>query len=93
MTADDFRNELARLFEAAANAARARMVVRAGDLHRGVGGCPGANHRMPVCCNAMYAEMVEGDKVLSAPPGGEGASVEIEYLLPRPGARERSGAA
>ena len=86
MTADDFRTELAGLFEAAANAGRARMVVRAGDLHRGVGGYPGTNHRMPLCCNVMYAEMVDGDEVLSAPPSGQGASVAIAYQLPRPGA-------
>ena len=55
MTADDFRTELAGLFEAAANAGRAKMVWRAGDLHRAVGGHPGTNHRMPMCCNVMYA--------------------------------------
>ena len=40
-----------------------------------------------MCCNVMYAEMVEGiDEVLSAPPSGQGASVTIEYRLPRRGA-------
>ena len=87
MTADDFRNELAGLFEAASRAGRGTVVVRSGDLHRAVGGYPGNNHRMPMCCRVMYAEMVEGvDEVLSAPPSGQGASVAIEYLLPRPGA-------
>ena len=65
------------------------IVVRAGDLHGAVGGYSGTNHRMPMCCNVMYAEMVEGvDDVRSAPPSGQGASVEIEYLLPRPVPRE-----
>ena len=92
MTADEFRNELAGLFEAAADAGRGTIVVRAGDLHRSVGGYPGTNHRMPMCCNVMYAEMVEGvDDILSAPPSGQGASVVIEYLLPRPGREERAG--
>ena len=87
MTADDFRNELAGLFEAAARAGRGTIVVRSGDLHRAMGGYPGPDHRMPVCCNVMYAELVEGvDEVLSAPPSGLGASVAIEYVLPRPGA-------
>ena len=87
MTADDFRNELAGLFVAAAKAGRGTIVVRSGDLHRTVGGYSGTNHRMPLCCNVMYAEMLEGvDEVLSAPPSGLGASVAIEYLLPRPGA-------
>lgn len=88
MTADDFRNELAALFEAASKAGRGTIVVRSGDLHRAVGGYyPDNNHRMPMCCGVMYAEMAEGvDEVLSAPPSGQGASVAIEYLLPRPGA-------
>ena len=87
MTADDFRSELAALFEAASKAGRRTMVVRWDDLHRAVGGYPGTNHRMPLCCNVMYAEMVEGaDEVLSAPPSGQGASVAIRYVLPRPGA-------
>ena len=89
MTADDFRAELASLFEAAAKAERGTIVVRSGDLHRAMGGYPGPNHRMPMCCNVMYAEMVEGvDELLSAPPSGQGASVVIEYLLPRPGAND-----
>ena len=87
MTADDFRKELAGLFEAAARAGRGTIVVRSGDLHRAMGGYPGPDHRMPVCCNVMYAELVEGvDEVLSASPSGLGASVAIEYVLPRPGA-------
>ena len=89
MTADDFRSELASMFDAAANAGRRTIVVCAGDLHRAVGGYPGPDRRMPMCCNVMYAEMVEGvDEILSAPPKGLGASVVIEYLLPRPGREE-----
>ena len=85
MTADDFRAALAKLFGDAAAAGRARVVVRSGDLHRLVGGYPGPNHRMPVCCNVLYAEMVDGlDEILHAPPKGQGASLAIEYRLPRP---------
>ncbi len=91
MTADDFRSELASMFDAAANAGRGTIVVRAGDLHRAVGGYPGSDHRMPMYCNVMYAEMVDGvDEILSAPPKGQGASVVIEYLLPRPDREERA---
>ncbi len=87
MTADDFRHERVAMFEAAADAGRGAIVVRADDLHRGVGGYPGDDHRMPLCCNVMHAEMVVGvDEVLSAPPSGQGASVAIKYVLPRPGA-------
>ena len=45
-----------------------------------------------MCCDVMYAKMVEGvDEVLAAPPKGKGASLAIEYLLPRPSAAERLG--
>ena len=75
MTADDFRAELASLFKAAANVGRGTIVVRSGDLHRAVGGYPGTNHRMPMCCGVMYAEMVEGvDELL-----------HVEGLLPHLG--------
>ncbi|MYD94477.1 MAG: HNH endonuclease [Chloroflexi bacterium] len=85
MTADDFRAALRQLFRAAEKAGRDTVVVRSGDLHRGVGGYPGSNHRMPVCCEVMYGEMIDGvDEILRAPPRGKGASLEIEYLLPRP---------
>ena len=88
MTADDFRESLAKLFSDAAAVGRGMVVVRSGDLHRIVGGYPGTDHRMPVCCNVMYAEMVGGvDEILDAPPNGQGASLAIEYLLPRPDAR------
>ena len=91
MTADEFRTGLAGLFEAAVKAGRGTIVVRSGDLHRAVGGYPGTNHRMPMCCNVMYAEMVDGvDEVLSAPPSGQGALVAIEYRLPRPGRDDRN---
>jgi hypothetical protein len=48
-----------------------------------VGGYPGNNHRMPVCCAAMRAEMRAGDNIVRAPPSGDGANVVIEYRLPR----------
>lgn len=86
VTADELRGALAKLFGDAVAAGRAAVVVRSGDLHRIVGGYPGSYHRMPVCCNVMYAEMVDGvDEILTAPPKGQGASLTIEFLLPRPG--------
>ncbi len=57
--------------------------INSGELHRKVGGYPGPNHRMPVCCNVMYREQRVGDKVLSSPPKGQGASLTIRYKLPR----------
>ena len=88
MTSDHFRAALARLFGDGAKAGRDTVVVRAGDLHGIVGGYPGPDHRMPVCCDVMYAEMLDGvDEFLAAPPKGKGASLVMEYLLPRPQGR------
>ena len=85
MTTADFRAALAKLFADAANIGRGTVVVRSGDLHRIVGGYPGPDHRMPVCCNVMYAEMIDGyDEILATPPKRKGASLVIEYMLPRP---------
>lgn len=57
--------------------------VRAGDLHRIVGGYPGPNHRMPMCCEAMRRAMRPGDLIVEQPPKGKGASFVVRYRLPR----------
>ena len=57
------------------------LVVTAGALHRMVGGYPGKNARMPVCCGVMKREMKPGDTILYAPPSGQGASLEISYRV------------
>ena len=57
--------------------------INSGKLHRKVGDYPGPNHRMPLCCNVMYGEQKDGDRVLSSPPKGYGASLTIRYKLPR----------
>lgn len=79
--ADDFRAEL----DAQLRRAKARgadwMEINSGELHRKVGGYPGPNHRMPLCCEVMRARMQNGDSVLLEPPSGAGASLTIRYLL------------
>jgi hypothetical protein len=60
------------------------VCVNAGEVHRAVGGYPGPDHRMPVCCRVMRDMMRDGDRVTSEPRKGQGASLEIEYRLPRP---------
>ena len=59
------------------------MEVNSGEMHRSLGGYPGASHRMPVCCDAMYAERTASDEIVSRPPKGKGASLTIRYKLPR----------
>ncbi len=78
-----FRQALELNFEQATARGETILQVRAGDLHRQVGGYPGRNHRMPVCCRAMRLAMVASDRTVEAPPKGDGASLAIEYRLPR----------
>jgi hypothetical protein len=63
---------------------RENVEVSAGELHRSVGGYPGPDHRMPVCCSVMRFEFSEDcDRVLESPLSGDGASLTIRYNLPR----------
>ena len=80
---NDFRAALDRELGAAGARKLTAVRIKAGDLHRSVGGYPGPNHRMPICCAAMRAAMQSGDRVVDGPPSGKGASLTIEYRLPR----------
>ena len=83
-TMNNFQKELADRFSRALEDGKTSIKVNSGELHRALGGYPGPNHRMPVCCDAMYQEMRAGDLILNAPAKGKGASLTIRYLLPRP---------
>lgn len=50
-----------------------------GDIHREIGGYPGANHRMPTCCNAMRDLMSNDDEIVYSPKKGNGATLKIRY--------------
>lgn len=82
-TADDFRDQLAKDFASAEAAGRDYVDILSSDLHTKLGGYPGPNHRMPVCCDVMHTEMGNDDKVLESPPSGRGATLEIRYRIPR----------
>lgn len=73
--AEDFRQELERTLAAAKALGLSQAGIRAGDLHRRVGGDPGPDHRMPVCCEVMRSAMRAGDEILATPPKGRGASL------------------
>ena len=85
-TADEFREELFRMMHAAFREHGPHADINAGELHRRLGDYPGPNHRMPVCCEVMKAAMAEdaGDRILEQPESGQGASLTIRYVLPRP---------
>lgn len=80
---EDFRKELQALLADAEERGFVAVDVKSGNLHRRVGGYPGQEHRMPICCDAMYAQMKPSDVIVSKPDSGKGASVVIRYKLPR----------
>jgi 5-methylcytosine-specific restriction protein A len=82
-TAQDFQNELNRIFQEAQRQGKPYVDVKSGNLHRRVGGYPGHNHRMPTCCEVMTRNMKHGDQILQQPPKGKGATLVIRYKLPR----------
>ena len=86
LTADDFADELSRILDEAEREGRKHIDVNAGEIHKGLGGYPGTDHRVPVCCNVMKAAMVPnlGDKVLHEPPSGRGTSLTIPTLFRAP---------
>jgi len=55
--AAEFHAALQKAFQSASREGVRYVDIQAGWLHRRVGGYPGRNHRMPVCCAAMRAEM------------------------------------
>ena len=83
VTREQIEQRLQDLLEGVTKDGKLGVSVKAGGLHRLVGGYPGSDHRMPMCCSVMQAGMRSGDKVLRSPPGGRGASLEIYYKLPR----------
>ncbi|MDR1257496.1 MAG: hypothetical protein LBJ86_07090 [Spirochaetaceae bacterium] len=78
-----FRKALRKIFDRESKAGASTVVVNSGNLHRLVGGYPGTNHRMPICCSVMRQEMKDVDRIIDSPPKGNGASLSIEYQLPR----------
>ena len=82
-TVQDFRSELLAVFQKAEKEGRSDVKIEARRLHRQVGGYPGPNHRMPTCCDVMFAEKRTNDTIVSQPRKGKGASLTIRYILPR----------
>jgi hypothetical protein len=50
--------------QGAEHASKTTVEINSGQLHREVGGYPGQNHRMPICCAVMRSEMSAGDAIL-----------------------------
>jgi 5-methylcytosine-specific restriction protein A len=78
----DFENALNAILLDAKNKGQRFISVKSGEIHSKVGGYPGStSHNMPSCCNVMRQRMGSNDKILSQPPKGNGATLEIIYCL------------
>jgi hypothetical protein len=82
-TAEIFQKALEEHFASALKRGDRWVRIRAGDLHKTVGDYPGKNQRMPTCCRVMKSAMRPADRLIESPPKGAGASLTIEYTLPR----------
>jgi len=78
-----FEKELKRQIGVAQAQGKSHVDINSGELHRDLGGYPGPDHRMPICCNVMKNEMKRTDRILNQPSKGRGASLTIRYSLPR----------
>ena len=55
-TAEEFQVTLRAWMQGAEHASETTVEINSGQLHREVGGYPGQNHRMPMCCAAIRNE-------------------------------------
>lgn len=83
LTSNEFRLALDDIFRTSWRNGADDVVIVSGDLHRKLGGYPGANHQLPTCCDVMRGAMQSGDQVVEETPGGKGATLRIRYKIPR----------
>jgi hypothetical protein len=76
-----FRQELQAQMSRATRGGLPDVMINSGTLYRSAGGYPGSMHGMPLCCDAMQAEMKSGDILLVERTNHVGMTVR--YLLPR----------
>ena len=78
----DFESALKKRLSDARDEGEAAVTITSGELHRIVGGYPGHNHRMALCCDVMRTVLDEvGGEELEKPNKGNGASLIIKYYL------------
>jgi hypothetical protein len=81
VTVEHFRKELLAQMGRATRSGLLDVLINSGELHRSLGGYPGSKHGMPLCCDAMQAEIKSGDVLLLERINGAGMTVR--YRLPR----------
>lgn len=86
-TKQDFNTMIDSIFSEAENLGLSYIGLKSKELHRRLGDYPnGRAHRMPLCCKCMRDKMIPavGDRIVEAPPKGNGAKLLIHYVIPRP---------
>jgi hypothetical protein len=78
---DYFRQGLLAQMRRATTVGAADVTIESGQLLRELGGYPGSAHGLPLCYEAMQAEMKPGDTLVL--DRNDGASLTVRYLLPR----------
>lgn len=81
MYAELFRAEIEKQMNRARSQGQRSIELISGEIHRSVGGYPGPDHRMPICCQVIYSVMKSGDQIIYAPPKGKGATLKIRYNI------------
>ena len=78
---DQFRQELLAQMERSSKRGAATLVINSAELQTALGSFPGADAKMPACCDAMEMQMKPGDILLVEKSNGAGMTVR--YFLPR----------
>ncbi len=78
---DHFRQELLAQIGRASKSGAANVLINAPSLYKSLGGYPGSDHGMPLCCDAMEQEIKAGDLLLV--DRANQAGMTVRYLLPR----------
>jgi hypothetical protein len=78
---EHFRRGLLAQMSRASKSGQIEVLINCGQLYRSLGGYPGSTHGMPLCCEAMQAEIKPGDTVIL--DRAHGAGMTVRYLLPR----------
>jgi hypothetical protein len=81
VSTDHFRQGLLAQMERASHCGFIDVLISSGELYRSLGGYPGSRHGMTNCCDAMEAEIKQGDTLLLE--RSNGAGMTVRYLLPR----------
>ena len=77
---EDFEIALQTRLQHAKEERKHTLGVRSGDLHQDVGGYPGPNHQMSLCCDVMREAMGSDDTIESS-ESNPGPNLLVRYRV------------